>query len=79
MNVPFIGYEPGEPTAMIDPIATAKVVEMLRETVRRDRGVLFISYDRRVLAAVSRMSIRWWRATSEERCPGNGLPCVANR
>ena len=43
MNVPFIGYEPGEPTVMIDPIATAKVVEMLRETVRRARGVLFIS------------------------------------
>ncbi|MBY0794224.1 ABC transporter ATP-binding protein [Corynebacterium parakroppenstedtii] len=40
-----------EPTSMLDPIATAKIVEMLRETVRRDRGVLFISHDHRLLAA----------------------------
>ena len=40
-----------EPTSMLDPIATAKIVEMLRQTVRRDRGVLFISHDHRLLAA----------------------------
>jgi len=34
VKVPLIGYELGEPTSMIDPIATAKIVEMLHETVR---------------------------------------------
>ena len=43
VKVTFIGYEPGEPTSMLDPIATVKIMEMLRETVRRARGVLFIS------------------------------------
>ncbi|MDU7286194.1 ABC transporter ATP-binding protein [Corynebacterium kroppenstedtii] len=49
MNPDFLICD--EPTSMLDPIATAKIVEMLRETVRRDRGVLFISHDHRLLAA----------------------------
>lgn len=40
-----------EPTSMFDPIATAKIVEMLRETVRANRGVLLISHDHRLLTA----------------------------
>lgn len=47
-----------EPTSMLDPIATAKIVSMLRQTVGQGRGVLLISHDHRLLrACVDRVEV----------------------
>lgn len=40
-----------EVTSMSDPVATAKIVGLLRDLVQRGTGVLFISHDHRLLQA----------------------------
>lgn len=42
-----------EPTSMLDPITSAGVVAVLRERAEAGVGVLFISHDHRLLAAVA--------------------------
>ena len=42
-----------EPTSMLDPITSAGVVAVLRERADAGVGVLFISHDHRLLAAVA--------------------------